>query len=128
MIGRIAGRLLAKQPPQIIVDVNGVGYELDVPMSTLYQLPATGEAVTHEPPPSSVVDPATLDRRVVQHKLLDGGCLVVVVRQEPRAVLETLVRHEALGSVKFVVAVSDDVDLDDTENLVYMSTLPVLIA
>jgi len=46
MIGRIAGRLLAKQPPQIIVDVNGVGYEVDVPMSTLYQLPATGEPVT----------------------------------------------------------------------------------
>lgn len=46
MIGRIAGRLLVKQPPQIIVDVNGVGYEIDVPMSTLYQLPATGEAVT----------------------------------------------------------------------------------
>jgi Holliday junction DNA helicase RuvA len=46
MIGRIAGRLLAKQPPQIIVDVNGVGYEIDVPMSTLYQLPATGELVT----------------------------------------------------------------------------------
>ena len=46
MIGRISGRLLAKQPPQIIVDVNGVGYELDVPMSTLYQLPATGETVT----------------------------------------------------------------------------------
>ncbi len=46
MIGRIAGRLLAKQPPQIIVDVNGVGYEVDVPMSTLYQLPATGEVVT----------------------------------------------------------------------------------
>ena len=46
MIGRIAGRLLVKQPPQIIVDVNGVGYEIDVPMSTLYQLPATGEPVT----------------------------------------------------------------------------------
>jgi len=46
MIGRIAGRLLLKQPPQIFVDVNGVGYEIDVPMSTLYQLPATGEAVT----------------------------------------------------------------------------------
>ncbi len=46
MIGRIAGRLLVKHPPQIIVDVNGVGYELDVPMSTLYQLPATGEPVT----------------------------------------------------------------------------------
>lgn len=45
MIGRIAGRLLAKLPPQITVDVNGVGYELDVPMSTLYQLPATGAEV-----------------------------------------------------------------------------------
>jgi len=46
MIGRIAGKLLVKQPPQITVDVNGVGYEIDVPMSTLYQLPATGAEVT----------------------------------------------------------------------------------
>ncbi|MDB5863473.1 MAG: Holliday junction helicase subunit RuvA [Betaproteobacteria bacterium] len=45
MIGRIAGRLIAKHPPQIVVDVHGVGYELDVPMSTLYQLPATGSEV-----------------------------------------------------------------------------------
>jgi holliday junction DNA helicase RuvA len=46
MIGRIAGKLLTKQPPQITVDVNGIGYEIDVPMSTLYQLPATGAEVT----------------------------------------------------------------------------------
>lgn len=46
MIGRISGKLLAKQPPQIIVDVQGVGYEIDVPMSTLYQLPALGAEVT----------------------------------------------------------------------------------
>ncbi len=45
MIGRIAGKLLVKHPPQILVDVQGVGYELDVPMSTLYQLPATGSDV-----------------------------------------------------------------------------------
>ena len=45
MIGRIAGKLVAKHPPQILVDVQGVGYELDVPMSTLYQLPATGADV-----------------------------------------------------------------------------------
>lgn len=45
MIGRVAGRLLAKQPPQITVDVQGIGYEIDVPMSTLYQLPATGADV-----------------------------------------------------------------------------------
>lgn len=46
MIGRLSGRLLAKHPPQIVIDVQGVGYELDVPMSTLYQLPATGSEVT----------------------------------------------------------------------------------
>ena len=46
MIGRIHGKLLEKRPPQIVVDVQGVGYELDVPMSTFYQLPATGAEVT----------------------------------------------------------------------------------
>jgi Holliday junction DNA helicase RuvA len=46
MIGKIAGRLLEKHPPQIVVDVHGVGYELDVPMSTFYHLPATGADVT----------------------------------------------------------------------------------
>ena len=46
MIGRISGKLVAKQPPQIMVDVHGVGYELDVPMSTLYQLPGMGSDVS----------------------------------------------------------------------------------
>lgn len=45
MIGRISGKLAAKHPPQILVDVGGVGYEISVPMSTLYQLPATGSEV-----------------------------------------------------------------------------------
>ena len=46
MIGRIHGKLLEKHPPQIVVDVQGIGYELDVPMSTFYQLPAAGSEVT----------------------------------------------------------------------------------
>jgi len=46
VIGRIAGKLVAKHPPQILIDVHGVGYELDVPMSTLYQLPGTGTDVS----------------------------------------------------------------------------------
>ncbi len=45
MIGRIAGTLLEKNPPQILVDVSGIGYELDVPMSTFYNLPNIGEPV-----------------------------------------------------------------------------------
>jgi Holliday junction DNA helicase RuvA len=46
MIGRLSGILLEKTPPQLLVDCNGVGYEVDVPMSTFYNLPATGERVT----------------------------------------------------------------------------------
>jgi Holliday junction DNA helicase RuvA len=45
MIGRIAGTLVDKTPPQIVVDAHGVGYEIDVPMSTFYHLPAAGERV-----------------------------------------------------------------------------------
>lgn len=45
MIGRLSGILLEKNPPQLIVDCNGVGYEVDVPMSTFYNLPGLGEKV-----------------------------------------------------------------------------------
>lgn len=46
MIGRLKGTLAEKQPPHLILDVNGVGYELEVPMTTLYRLPAVGQGVT----------------------------------------------------------------------------------
>ncbi|HEX8477697.1 MAG TPA: Holliday junction branch migration protein RuvA [Telluria sp.] len=46
MIGRISGILLEKNPPQLLVDCQGVGYEVDVPMSTYYNLPQLGEKVT----------------------------------------------------------------------------------
>jgi holliday junction DNA helicase RuvA len=46
MIGRLSGKLAEKHPPQVLLDVGGVAYELDVPMSTFYGLPATGESVT----------------------------------------------------------------------------------
>ncbi len=45
MIGRLAGVLIDKSPPTVVVDVNGIGYEVDVPMSTFYQLPAVSERV-----------------------------------------------------------------------------------
>ena len=46
MIGRLAGRLAEKSPPRILIDFHGIGYEVDVPMSTFYQLPPLGEKVT----------------------------------------------------------------------------------
>ncbi len=46
MIGRLSGTLLEKNPPQILVDVQGIAYEVDVPMSTLYNLPEIGQRVT----------------------------------------------------------------------------------
>jgi Holliday junction DNA helicase RuvA len=45
MISRIAGTLMEKHPPQVVVMTNGIGYEIDVPMSTFYNLPRTGEPV-----------------------------------------------------------------------------------
>lgn len=46
MIGRLTGVLVEKQPPQLVVEVHGVGYELDVPMSSFYNLPSVGEKVS----------------------------------------------------------------------------------
>ena len=46
MIGRLSGKLVEKNPPQILLDVQGVAYEVDVPMSTFYNLPNLGEAIT----------------------------------------------------------------------------------
>ena len=46
MIGRLQGVILVKQAPEIVIDVNGVGYEVQVPMTTIYQLPEVGKSVT----------------------------------------------------------------------------------
>ena len=46
MLGRLTGTLTEKSPPQVLLDVNGVGYEVDVPMSSFYNLPGLGERIT----------------------------------------------------------------------------------
>jgi len=46
MIGRLTGALVEKHPPSLLIDVQGVGYEIEAPMSTFYSLPGTGETIS----------------------------------------------------------------------------------
>jgi UbiD family decarboxylase len=78
-----------------------------------------GAAVAPRTPPESVADPRTLDARVRAHRLAWGGLLVVQVLAEGRAVVESLVRRPEYAGVPLVVAVSEDVPLDDDELLLW---------
>jgi 3-polyprenyl-4-hydroxybenzoate decarboxylase len=75
---------------------------------------ASGDIVNKSEPRRDL-DPRGLDARIENYKLLGGGFLVVVVRQQPREVLQKLIH--ALSGVRFIVAVSPDVRLDDDESL-----------
>jgi UbiD family decarboxylase len=75
---------------------------------------AAGDIINEAEPPLDV-DPRRYDARIENYALLDGGFLVVVVRQEGRDILQKLIKAE-LG-VRFIAAVSPDVQLDDDENL-----------
>jgi UbiD family decarboxylase len=80
---------------------------------------ATGERLTSEPPPREIKDPTAFDSRVSGWKVLDGGFLVVKVVTEPRAVLARLMQWDGLGRVRFVAAVSQDVDLSSEEGTIF---------
>ena len=83
MIGRLHGRLVAKNPPQVLVDVAGVGYEVDVPMSTFYSLPATG-------------DPVTLHTHLVVRE--DAHTVYGFATLEERAAFRQLIRISGIGA------------------------------
>jgi Holliday junction DNA helicase RuvA len=83
VIGKLTGRLASKHPPQVLVDVGGVGYEVDVPMSTFYNLPAAGEPVTLH---------THLVVREDAHVLYGFGTL------EERAVFRQLIRISGIGA------------------------------
>ena len=82
MIGRVTGTLAEKSPPQLLVDVNGVGYEVDVPMSTFYNLPALGERIT------------LLTHFVVRE---DAQLLYGFLTHEERATFRQLVKISGVG-------------------------------
>jgi holliday junction DNA helicase RuvA len=83
LIGRVTGKLAGKAPPQVLVDVGGVAYEIDVPMSTLYALPATGETVT------------LFTHLVVRE---DAHLLYGFFTQEERSAFRQLIRISGVGA------------------------------
>jgi UbiD family decarboxylase len=80
---------------------------------------ATGEPVTTEPSPIEIADPRPLDSRIVRWKVLAGGFVVLAVRGAGREVLDRILRWEGLGPVRFIAAVSEDVDLSDEESTIW---------
>jgi 4-hydroxy-3-polyprenylbenzoate decarboxylase len=92
-------------------------YELHVGSKLV--LDATGPVRTSDSPPTAIADPSSFDRRITKHKVLEGGFVVVTVKEQPREVLAGLVKWDGLGPVRLVAAVSDDVDLDDESSTVW---------
>ncbi len=82
MIGRITGILLEKQAPHLLVDVNGVGYELQAPMSTFYQLPEIGQKVS-------------LHTHFVVRE--DGQFLYGFYKNDERALFRMLIKTSGVG-------------------------------
>jgi Holliday junction DNA helicase RuvA len=83
MIGRLKGQILGKQPPHVLLDVNGVGYELEAPMSTFYELPPVGETVT-----------------LVTHLVVreDAHCLYGFARVRDRDLFRALLKVSGIGA------------------------------
>lgn len=82
MIGQIRGIILSKQPPQIVIDVHGVGYEIDAPMGTFYQLPEAGREVT------------LLTHLIIRE---DAHLLFGFYTKEERQLFRTLLRVNGVG-------------------------------
>ncbi len=82
MIGSLRGRITSKSPPQLTVDVGGLGYELEVPMSTFFHLPAVGEEV-----------------RLLTHLVVreDAHVLYAFATEEERRLFRSLIKVSGVG-------------------------------
>ena len=112
MIGRIRGTLLSRQAPFILVDVGGLGYELQVPMSTLFQLPAVGQSVT-----------------LVTHYAVreDAHSLYGFATERDRELFRHLIRISGIGP-KLALAILSGMDADRFVRTVQSGDLSALVA
>jgi len=97
MIGRLRGILLNKQPPGLLIDVNGVGYEVEAPMSTFYQLPEVEQTVV-------------LHTHMVVRE--DAQLLYGFASLEERALFRTLIKVNGVGA-KLALTILSGISADD---------------
>lgn len=112
MIGSVRGILLAKQPPEIVVDVAGIGYELQVPMTTLFRLPPVGEEV-----------------RLLTHFAVreDAQVLYGFIDARDRELFRSLVRVSGVGP-KLALAILSGMDADSFVRCVQRDDSGALVA
>ena len=110
MIGRLRGTLVSKQPPSLLIEVGGVGYDVDAPMSTIYDLPITGKEVI------------LLTHYAVKE---DGVALYGFLREAERAMFRNLLKVSGIGA-KIALAVLSGVSTDDLSRLVHAGDVVAL--
>ena len=111
MIGRLKGTLISKQPPWLLVDVNGVGYEVEAPMSSIYDLPATGAEVT------------LLIHTVVRE---DAFLLYGFLRETERSLFRNLLKISGVGA-KLALAILSGMSAQEFADAVQRNDVSTLI-
>ena len=111
MIGRLTGILLEKNPPHVTLDVHGVGYEVDVPMSTFYNLPGVGERV------------ALFTHMVVRE---DGQFLFGFLTDDERATFRQLLKISGIGA-RTALAVLSGLSANDLAQAVALQEVGRLV-
>jgi len=110
MIGRLRGTLVSKQPPWLLIDVGGVGYELEAPMSTIYDLPATGKEVI------------LLTHHAVKE---DSVALYGFMHESERTLFRNLLKVSGIGA-KIALAVLSGASTSDFARLVHAGDVVAL--
>jgi Holliday junction DNA helicase RuvA len=111
VIGRLRGTLAEKQPPHLILDVNGLGYELEVPMTTLYRLPSVGE-------------PLTLHTHLVVRE--DAQLLYGFIGRRERDFFRELIRLNGVGP-KLALALMSSLEVDELVRCVQAQDTSALV-
>ncbi len=111
MIGRLHGVLISKQPPMLLLDVHGVGYEVEAPMSSIFDLPATGQPVT------------LLIHTVVRE---DAFLLYGFLRETERSLFRNLLKISGVGA-KLALAILSGMSAQEFADAVQRNDVSTLI-